>query len=64
MDIEEVDEKGKGVLFYGKVPVEKCKKINGHGNIYFLQITIQLERTTQVTPKPGQFYLLKSEKII
>ncbi len=62
MDLAEIDEEGKGLLYFGDAPVEICKLVEGQPNVYLLQTTIELERQTQVTPQPGQFYLLKSKK--
>ncbi len=62
MDLAEIDENGKGLLFFGDVDVEIVKKIDGQPNVYFLQTSFELERKEQVSPKAGQFYLLKSKK--
>lgn len=62
MDLAEIDENGKGLLFFGDVDIEIVKKIEGQPNVYFLQTTFELERKEQVSPKAGQFYLLKSKK--
>ena len=62
MDLAEIDENGKGLLFFGETKVEKLEKVKGQNNIYLLETTIFLERKTQVTPKAGQFYLIRSKK--
>lgn len=62
MDLAEIDENGKPLLYFGDAPVEKLELVKGQPNVYFLQLTITLERQTQVSPKAGQFYLLKSKK--
>ncbi|MCR4790592.1 MAG: dihydroorotate dehydrogenase [Treponemataceae bacterium] len=62
MDIAEIDEKGKGLLFFGDTLVEKCQLVEGQPNVYLLQTSTVLERKTQVSPKAGQFYLIKSKK--
>ncbi|MCR5219299.1 MAG: dihydroorotate dehydrogenase, partial [Treponema sp.] len=62
MDLAEIDEQGRGILFYGETSVEKCYGIKGQPNIYFLQTTIVQQHENQVGPKPGQFYLIKGQK--
>ncbi len=62
MDLAEIDENGKGLLFYGDSKVDFVKKIEGQPNVYYLQTRIELERKEQLSPKAGQFYLLKSKK--
>ncbi len=62
MDLAEIDENGKGLLFFGDTIVEKCEIVKGQPNVYLLQTTIILERQNQISPKPGQFYLIKSKK--
>ncbi|MCR5046944.1 MAG: dihydroorotate dehydrogenase [Treponema sp.] len=60
MDLAEIDDDGKGLLFYGTGLVTKKEKIEGQPNVYLLETEIQRERKTQVAPKPGQFYLIRS----
>ncbi|MCR5187761.1 MAG: dihydroorotate dehydrogenase [Treponema sp.] len=62
MDLAEIDEEGKGLLYFGDAPVEICKLVEGQPNVYLLQTTFELERQSQVSPQPGQFYLIKSKK--
>ena len=62
MDLAEIDENGKGLLFFGNTKVERLEKIEGQPNVYLLQTTIELERPTQLSPKSGQFYLIRSAK--
>lgn len=62
MDIAEIDENGKGLLFFGETKVEGLEKIEGQPNVYLLETKIILERKNQVSPKPGQFYLIRSKK--
>ncbi|MBQ1711186.1 MAG: dihydroorotate dehydrogenase [Treponema sp.] len=62
MDLAEIDDEGKGLLYYGDALVEICKLVEGQANVYLLQTTFELERQTQVTPQAGQFYLIKSKK--
>ncbi|MBR1911752.1 MAG: dihydroorotate dehydrogenase [Treponema sp.] len=62
MDIAEIDENGKGLLFFGTTTVKKIEKVKGQPNVYLLETTALLERTTQKTPQAGQFYLIKSAK--
>ena len=62
MDTAEVDENGNGLLFSGETTVEFCQKVQGQSNIFLLQTTIKPERNTQIPPRAGQFYLIKSEK--
>lgn len=60
MDLAEIDENGKGILFFGKTKVERCEIVPGQPNVYLLQTTEITERNTQIGAKPGQFYLIKS----
>ncbi|MBO6176061.1 MAG: dihydroorotate dehydrogenase [Treponema sp.] len=62
MDLADIDEKGKGILFYGETIVEKCFAVKGQSNIYLLQTTIVQQHENQIGPKPGQFYLIKGQK--
>lgn len=62
MDIAEIDDNGKGLLYFGDAYVESCSLVKGQPNVYLLQTRFELERDSQVTPKPGQFYLIKSKK--
>ena len=62
MDLAEIDENGKGLLFFGNTKVERLEKVEGQPNVYLLQTTIELERPTQLSPKSGQFYLIRSAK--
>ena len=62
MDLAEIDENGKGLLFFGNTKVERLEKIEGQPNVFLLQTTIELERAAQLSPKPGQFYLIRSAK--
>ena len=62
MDRAEIDEKGRGILFFGKAEVKAVEKIKGQPNVFSLLTECSLERKTQVSPKPGQFYLLRSAK--
>lgn len=62
MDLAEIDEKGKGLLFSGFTKVHKLEQVKGQPNVYLLETKIPLERTNQLSPKPGQFYLIRSRK--
>ena len=62
MDIAEIDENGKGRLFTGLADVSCCKKIEGQPNVYLLEVVAILERATQLSSRPGQFYLIKSSR--
>lgn len=62
MDIAEIDENGKGLLFFGETKVWDLEKIEEQPNVYLLETKIILERESQVSPKPGQFYLIRSKK--
>ncbi len=61
MDLSEIDENGKGLLFFGNCAVEKCEQVQGQNNVFLLQLTTVLERVTQLSPKPGQFYLIRNK---
>lgn len=60
MDIAEIDENGKARLFCGKADVVSCAAVEGQKDVYLLETIALLERKTQLSPRPGQFYLLKS----
>ncbi|HAK68218.1 MAG TPA: dihydroorotate dehydrogenase [Treponema sp.] len=62
MDAPEIDENGKGLLFYGDTTVEKCQLVDGQPNVYLLQTSTVLERENQLSPQAGQFYLLRSKR--
>ena len=62
MDRAEIDENGKGILFFGKAGVTECKKIEGQPNVFLLTTEFSLARESQLAPRPGQFYLLRSSK--
>lgn len=62
MDRAEIDETGKGLLFFGKTLVHSCSLIKGQDSVFSLQTSVILERESQLAPLPGQFYLLKSAK--
>ena len=60
MDKPEIDKDGNGLLFSGNAKVTECKQI--HSNVFLLETELELERKTQVSPLPGQFYLIKSAR--
>ena len=60
MDKPEIDKDGNGILFSGNAKVTECKEI--HSNVFLLETELELERKTQVSPLPGQFYLVKSTR--
>lgn len=62
MDRAEIDADGNGVLFYGKANVQECTAVEGQSNVFLLGTVVVLERKTQLVPKPGQFYLIRSAK--
>ncbi len=62
MDRAEIDEFGSGLLFFGKAPVTECTKVKGQPNVYSLKVSAVYERTSQLSPKPGQFYLIRSQR--
>lgn len=62
MDLAEIDENGKALLFFGETEVEQCHIVDGQPNVYLLTTKTILERQNQKTPQPGQFYLIKSAR--
>lgn len=60
MDKPEIDKDGNGILFSGNAKVTECKEI--HSNVFLLETELELERKTQISPLPGQFYLVKSAR--
>jgi dihydroorotate dehydrogenase (NAD+) catalytic subunit len=56
-----IDENGDGIQFYGKAPVVSVTAVEGQSNVYLLETVITLERNTQISPRPGQFYMIRSE---
>ena len=60
MDKPEIDKDGNGILFSGNAKVIECKEI--HSNVFLLETELELERKTQISPLPGQFYLVKSSR--
>ena len=62
MDLADIDEEGKGLLFFGETKVEKISAIEGQNNVFLLKTSVVLERENQLTPKAGQFFLIRSKK--
>mgnify|MGYP002623632241 CR=1 FL=1 len=62
MDLAEIDEEGRGLLFFGDTMVNKCVKIDGQPNVFLLETSVHLEREAQKEPKAGQFYLIRAKK--
>lgn len=62
MDKPEIDKNGQGILFTGKALVTLCEKKEGQAAVFLLEAEITLERESQITPCPGQFYLVKSAR--
>ncbi len=60
MDIADVDEEGRGRLFFGEGTVTGCCLVAGQTNITLLETKFTLEREGQRLPEPGQFYMLKA----
>ena len=56
MDIAEIDEKGRGLLFFGNGTVTECSAVAGQDNVFLLETEIVLERAQQLTAVPGQVY--------
>lgn len=61
-DKPQIDKDGKGILFSGNAKVNLVKDIEGQTNVYLLEVQAELERETQVSPKPGQFYMIKGSR--
>ena len=59
MDTPQIDKDGNGILFYGDAKVNFVKDIEGQPNVFLMEVQTQLERDTQVGPKPGQFYMIR-----
>ena len=62
MDRAEIDAEGNGTLFFGKAKVQECTPVAGQNNVFLLGTVVVLPRSTQQSPKPGQFYLIRSAK--
>ena len=60
MDRAEIDISGNGTKFFGKAEIISCKKVEGQDNVFHLVTEHILERSAQVSAKPGQFYLLRA----
>lgn len=60
-DKPEIDKDGNGILFNGEGLVECCDTIKGQNNVFLLQTVIVLERSTQVVPLPGQFFMVRTK---
>jgi dihydroorotate dehydrogenase (NAD+) catalytic subunit len=59
MDKPEIDENGMPLLFSGNAEITDCTRIQGQTNVFLLEAEIHLERESQISPEPGQFYLVK-----
>ena len=62
MDKAEIDASGHGLQYYAKCLVQKCAQVNGQQDVFLLETDAVLERTSQLGPKPGQFYLIRNVK--
>ena len=62
MDSAEIDENGRGLLFWGETKAGTVTKIQGQSNVYLLETSYILERESQVLPKPGQFFLIRAKR--
>ena len=62
MDLAEIDEEGKGLLFFGETKVEQISAVKGQNNVFLLKTSVVLERENQLEPKAGQFFLIRSKK--
>ena len=62
MDTAQIDESGKGCLFFGNAPVLNLTAVPGQHSVFLLETEIVLDRPGQLAPKPGQFYELRSAK--
>lgn len=58
MDEPQIDDDGRGVLFSGCAEVTKCNQVAK--GVSLLKLKVVLERKSQISPVPGQFYFLKS----
>lgn len=62
MDKPQIDKDGNGTLFFGEANVNYVRDVEGQPNVFLLEVQIQLERETQVSPQPGQFYMIKGSR--
>lgn len=62
IDKPQIDKDGNGILFYGDAKVNFVKDIEGQPNVFLLEVEAVLERDSQVSPLPGQFYMIKGSR--
>ena len=62
MDRAEIDENGRGILFYGTGAIRRCAAVQGQKDVFLLETEAVLERRTQIPPHAGQFYLIRSHR--
>ncbi len=60
-DRPQIDKDGKGILFYGDAKVNFVKDVEGQPNVFLMEVQSQLERDSQIGPKPGQFYMIRGK---
>ena len=61
-DKPQIDKDGNGILFYGDARVNFVKDIEGQPNVFLMEVQAELERDTQASPEPGQFYMIKGSR--
>ena len=61
IDQAQIDKDGNGILYNGIAKVERVEKVSGQKDVFLLEADYTLERKTQVLPKPGQFYMLRTK---
>ncbi len=59
MDLAEIDASGHGLQYFCKCIVHKSQLLEGQSDVYLLETDAILPRKEQLSPKPGQFYLLR-----
>ncbi len=59
MDLAEIDASGHGLQYFCKCIVHKSQLLEGQADIYLLETDAILPRKEQLSPKAGQFYLIR-----
>ena len=61
VDQAQIDKDGNGILFNGSAKVERIENVAGQRDVFLLQAVYEFERPSQICPRPGQFYMIRTK---
>ncbi|MBO4386407.1 MAG: dihydroorotate dehydrogenase, partial [Treponema sp.] len=61
VDQAQIDKDGNGILFNGSAKVERIENVAGQRDVFLLQAVYEFERSSQICPRPGQFYMIRTK---